>query len=387
MTNYSYFDLFSGAGGWSVGIEAGYTHIGMYDFNESACATAKHNLRTEVSCADLSQHARIRFPEADVIFGSPPCQGFSNEGEKDADDPRNSLVFDFLRIVERVKPRAWVFENVPGFARSYGGRWFRDVAAEIDRLGYKWSHHILDAADYGVPQNRKRFFIMAAREFVPQPPRPTHARVPRGLLGEKPWVTLWEAISDLPIPTPGDRIGMFPYGDAASAYQTLMRQGSTLVTNHTAQKHSERVLEKIRLVPLGGDMEAFVGKYDENAVHYMGGYRRAPKERPSWTAYWTRGMTSIHPEQHRFLTPRECARIQSFPDWFDFKGTTIENYTQICNAVPPLIAQAIASAMADQLNRAGNASTGEPRRTHSTSKRRRDTKSCAVRRRTQGATP
>ena len=88
-------------------------------------------------------------------------------------------------------------------------------------------------------------------------------------------------------------------------------------------------------------MSSLVGSFEENRVHYEGGYRRALKDRPSYTAYWTRGMTSIHPVQDRFLSPRECARIQSFPDRFIFKGATIENYTQICNAVPPLLAQAV----------------------------------------------
>src|SRR4029077_11968268 len=120
------------------------------------------------------------------------------------------------------------------------------------------------------------------------------------------------------------------------------------VHNHTAQNHSERVLQKIRAVPVGGDMRSITPTFEENRTHYCGGYRRATKEEPSYTAYWTRGMTSIHPEQDRFLTPRECARIQSFPDTFVFHGSTIENYTQVCNAVPPLLAEAIAQNIADQ---------------------------------------
>ena len=349
--NFSFIDLFAGAGGWSLGFgEAGFSHASMYDFNRSACDTAVKNFGDIVECVDLGAHQDLNFPEVDIVVGSPPCQGFSNEGKKNPDDPRNSLVWAFLNIVERLKPRAWVFENVPGFQRSYGGRWFKSLASRLDESGYNWTHGILDAANYGAPQHRKRFVIIASRDFKPLLPTPSHAE--RGhMFGELPFVNLWDAISDLPVPTMGDRIGDFVYSVAPNCdYQRLMRSGSSRITNHTAQKHSARVLEKIASVPMGGNMASFIEAYEENATHYEGGYRRAAKDRPSYTAYWTRGMTSIHPEQDRFLTPRECARIQTFPDRHHFMGTTIENYTQICNAVPPLLAQAIGKQILTQLN-------------------------------------
>jgi DNA (cytosine-5)-methyltransferase 1 len=350
---YSYMDFFAGAGGWSRGFEdAGFQHLRMYDHNESACRTAEANFGSLVECVDLGAHHEINFPEADIVVGSPPCQGFSNEGRKDSDDPRNSLVWSFLDIVEKIAPRVWIFENVPGFQRSYGGKWFRALAERLGSSKYKWVHGIVDSADYGVPQHRKRFIIIAARDFRPRLPTVTHLS-DSGLLGEMPHRSLWDALSDLPEPTLGDRVGTFDYSTSAlNSYQEEMRTNSARIFNHTAQRHSERVLEKIRSVPAGGDMSVFMDEYSENAIHYMGGYRRATKHRPSWTAYWTRGMTSIHPEQHRFLTPRECARIQSFPDRHQFFGATIENYTQICNAVPPLLAKAIASSINEQLSEA-----------------------------------
>lgn len=348
--NLSYVDLFAGAGGWSVGFEtAGFEHEAMYDHNRSACQTAEANFRTRIECVDLSRPSRLTFPNVDVVVGSPPCQGFSNEGKKDPDDVRNGLVWAFIDAVEQIRPRAWVFENVPGFQRSYGGKWFRALAARLNSSEYQWSHHVLDSADYGVPQHRSRFIILAARDFRPMLPVPTYGET-GGLFRQKSYVSLWDAISDLPVAVRGDRVGTFEYEHPPlSDYQQWCRKGSARIFNHTAQNHSARVLEKIRAVPLGGGMLNFIDDYQENSVHYMGGYRRAPKDRPSWTAYWTRGMTSIHPEQHRFLTPRECARIQSFPDRFRFMGTTIENYTQVCNAVPPLLAEAIALALANQI--------------------------------------
>jgi DNA-cytosine methyltransferase len=355
MNKYSFIDLFAGAGGWSLGFEAaGFFHSHMYDFNRSACETAVANFGNIVQCADLSQHADICFPDVDIVVGSPPCQGFSNEGKKNPDDPRNSLVWSYLDIIDRLKPRNWVFENVPGFQRSYGGRWFKMLSERLNQTNYKWTCGILNAADYGVPQHRKRFVIIASLDFSPILPPPTHTDSGR-IFGERPYVSLWDAISDLPVAVQGDRIGEFDYGLPASCeYQKLMRFGSKKIFNHSAQKHSARVLEKITAVPMGGNMSSFIDSYEENATHYAGGYRRATKEKPSWTAYWTRGMTSIHPEQHRFLTPRECARIQSFPDRHKFMGTTIENYTQICNAVPPLLAEAIARQILRQLGETEN---------------------------------
>ncbi len=347
----SFLDLFAGAGGWSIGFElAGLKHAQMYDFNESACTTAKANFGDIVQCVDLSRFESINFPCVDIVVGSPPCQGFSNEGKKDPDDPRNSLVWSFFDIIDKIQPRFWVFENVPGFKRSYGGRYFAALSKRLDNSGYQWSDGILDAADFGVPQHRKRFVILASKDFKPSMPRATHSRG-SGLFEELPHVSLWDAISDLPMPIMGDRVGQFDYGiEPQNSYQKLMTLCSDRIFNHTAQKHSDRVLEKIQSVPAGGNMSSIVDIFKENLVKYEGGYRRAEKNRPSYTAYWTRGMTSIHPVQHRFLTPRECARIQSFPDRFVFHGTTIENYTQICNAVPPLLANAIANSIKEQIS-------------------------------------
>ena len=347
--SYSFIDLFAGAGGWALGFQAaGFSHIGMYDWNEAACRTARANFGDVVHHADLSRHERTPFPCADVVVGSPPCQGFSNEGYKDRNDPRNDLLWSFLEIVDRVKPRAWVLENVPGLQRSYEGHYFAKLERRLREGAYRWKAQILDSANYGVPQRRERFVLVALRGAEPRLPPGTHTE--QGDLASDPFVTLWDAIGDLPVPRLGDRIGMYEYDkEPFSEYQRECRSLSRVVLNHTAQNHSQRVLEKIAAVPQGGDMSHLVKRFAENRVHYMGGYRRALKHRPSWTAYWTRGMTSIHPDQNRFLTPRECARIQSFPDWFEFRGTTIENYTQVCNAVPPMLARAIGATLLDQL--------------------------------------
>jgi DNA (cytosine-5)-methyltransferase 1 len=349
MNDLTHIDLFAGAGGWTLGFdECGYKLAGMYDFNMSACMTAQRHFGKVVHCADLSRHELIEFPTVDIVVGSPPCQGFSNEGYKLKFDPRNNLVWSFLEIIRRVRPKVWVFENVPGFKQSYGGHYYHLLIQELNGLNYRWKDFLLDAADFGVPQHRLRFFLIAARDFNPVAPLPTHNSQKDLITSQQHW-TLWDAISDLPIPSHGDRIGRYDYSKKpCNEYQSWVRKGSAEICNHTTQNHSDRVLAKIRAVPAGGDMSSITTTYAENKIHYCGGYRRAKKDVPSYTAYWTRGMTSIHPEQHRFLSPRECARIQSFPDRFIFQGTTIENYTQVCNAVPPLLAKAIAQSIAEQ---------------------------------------
>ncbi len=338
----SFVDLFGGAGGWACGLKmVGLSHHSLYDFNKSACITAAVNLRGPVSCVDLRNFKIPRnTPKPDLVVGSPPCQGFSNEGRKCATDPRNSLVWTFLDLVDQFSPRTWIFENVPGFKRLYGGEYYEALRTRLDRMPYSWTSFLLNSSDFGVPQKRIRFFVMASKDFKPTPPEPTHSGDDSPLLG-RPHITLWDAISDLPSVGPGERMGEFSYSSPPqNPYQKWCRKGSPRIHNHTTQNHSPRVLEKIRAVACGQSMDIFVGKYEENRVAYCGGYRRAHKDAPSYTAYWTRGMTSIHPEQDRFLSPRECARIQSFPDSYVFKGTTIENYTQVCNAVPPLMSRA-----------------------------------------------
>jgi DNA-cytosine methyltransferase len=337
----TFMDLFAGAGGWSLGLSlAGFQHRGLYEISESANRTALHNLGPPIICCDLTNYDFDQIPKVDVIVGSPPCQGFSNEGYKNSSDPRNTLIWTFLDVVEQLSPKIWAFENVLGFRRLYGGEFYHKFVRRLQQMDYYFDDFDLNAANYGAPQKRIRFFAIGAKTVPPSAPPQTHSR-PRNILGLPSYVTLWEAISDLPPVAPGERKGVFDYqNEPTNEFQRWAREGSTRIYNHTTQKHSARMVEKMSRIEEGEDMSKIVGEFGENRVHYCGGYRRAKKGCPSYTAYWTRAMTSIHPEQHRLLSPRECARIQSFPDRFLFQGTTIENYTQICNAVPPLVARA-----------------------------------------------
>jgi DNA (cytosine-5)-methyltransferase 1 len=350
----SFVDLFSGAGGWTVGLhEAGLSHLASIDSDPEACRTASAHSPGSVYCASvLEPPDEFLALRPRVVVGSPPCQGFSTQGRKREHDPRNTLVWSFLDLIEHFKPDVWVFENVPGFASMYGGKFIAGVRERLQSMvEYSTSESLLDASEFGVPQRRLRFFLAGTRLSQAAPvPQPTHgepslfsSRIVRP-------ISLWDAIADLPAVGIGERDGVFPYEQAPSSdFQQWVRAGSTQVTNHTTQKHSERVLEKIRQVPPGKNMGVFVGAYAENAVSYMGGYRRAVPDKPSYTAYWTRGMTSIHPFEDRFLSPRECARIQSFPDRVHFTEGSISNYRLVCNAVPPLLACAWGASIVNHL--------------------------------------
>lgn len=344
----TYIDLFAGCGGWSVGLgQAGWINRGFFEINQAACDTAQKNLHVKVSKVDLEKHEDLSFPTVDVVVGSPPCQGFSNEGYKKKDDIRNNLVFSYYEIVKNVRPNMFIFENVPGFQRLYKGFFYKQFVELFEDLGYSIEAQILNFSDFGVPQNRKRFVAVGTLNRKFHFPEPTHG-AQEDLFGKAPLVTLWEAISDLPYVLHGERHGVFEYTqEPMNMFQKDMRSGSERVHNHTTQSHSKRVLEKIASVPMGGNMSSIVGDFSENKTHYEGGYRRARKDSPSYTAYWTRGMTSIHPELNRFLSPRECARIQSFPDRHIFEGSTIEHYTQICNAVPPVFAKTLGEYIND----------------------------------------
>lgn len=339
----TYIDLFAGCGGWSVGLrEAGWVNKGFYEINQVACNTAQRNLEAKINKVDLEENDYLSFPTVDIVVGSPPCQGFSNEGYKNKDDIRNNLVFSYYQIVKKIRPNMFIFENVPGFQRLYQGYFYKQFIELFEEIGYSVVSKILNFSDYGVPQNRKRFVAVGTINKSFYFPEPSHGEE-QDLFKKEPKVTLWDAISDLPHVLHGERRGIFEYTKKPqSIFQEDMRKNSEKVYNHTTQTHSQRVLDKISSVPVGGNMESIVKGYAENKTHYEGGYRRAEKHKPSYTAYWTRGMTSIHPELDRFLSPRECARIQSFPDSHIFEGNTIEHYTQICNAVPPIFAKALA---------------------------------------------
>lgn len=343
-------DLFSGAGGMSLGAEmAGLKTKLAIDFDASAFATYAHNHPDAfVLQADVQGLLNISIPfdrRDVVVFGGPPCQGFStsNQRTRSADNEKNWLYRSFISFVKRIKPGWVVFENVRGILETEGGIFAEQVEADIRNLGYDTKQGVLNAADFGVPQVRSRFFLIARYE-ADAPPLPEAP----GLAT----VTVDEAIGDLPVLENGASTSRLPYrAPAASAYARLMRTGVNETTNHLVSRNAEYVISRYPYIPQGGNWadipEEMMTNYLDRTRCHTGIYRRLRADAPSVVIGNFRKNMLIHPEQHRGLSVREAARLQSFPDSFEFKGSIGLQQQQVGNAVPPLLAKSIFSALLD----------------------------------------
>lgn len=394
-------DLFAGAGGFGLGFRmAGFQVPLAVEMDAWACATQRHNHpATRVLEADIRDfHGEPTVRELcparpDVLIGGPPCQGFSVAGPaaKDPADPRNSLFRDFVRWVEVLRPKVFIMENVKGLLarRNAAGTSVATIIREsFAAVGYRvhdvW---LLNAADYGVPQVRERVFFVGSPTCGEPlgPPPVTHRRTGAESgeegelfqvrsLGAPPVPTLWDAISDLPELPAGGGAEEQPYaGEPQTEFQRWARHGSDRLFNHAPMSHSPRLVERFKHIgwgQSGADVPAEHGTQRRNgqgalsAKAYDQNNRRLRPDRPSHTIAASFYANFVHPYQHRNLTAREGARLQSFPDAYRFLGkkTVVSQkllrreertdeqflcqYNQIGNAVPPLLARAIARHLA-----------------------------------------
>ena len=344
-------DLFSGCGGLSRGfLDAGYEVILGVDNDVAALETFKlnHNNAKGINVDLFSKEAidkicRLVNGDADVIVAGPPCQGFSLTGPRNFDDKRNGLYLSVIEVVKTLTPKAFLIENVPGLARLYGGEVKDEIIKRLDEVGYNVQMKILCAADYGVPQMRRRVFFVGVQKKYGKFdfPKPTHTRVN--------YVTCEEAISDLP-PLErefGSEEAEYS-GDARTVYQEMSRENSNKLYNHVATKHTDYVKSVIAQVPEGGnykDLPPGVGesrKFNEAWTRYH-------SKKPSKTID-TGHRNHFHYKYNRIPTVRENARLQSFPDDFRFLGTRTKQNRQVGNAVPPLLACHIAKQILHSLN-------------------------------------
>lgn len=390
---YSVLDTFAGAGGFSLGFElAGAKVIGAIEMDSWACETFKFNHpNATVMQGDITTMSDEQILNSfgkfnpDIVLGGPPCQGFSicNKNSGDPKDPRNSLFEEFIRVGRLLKPQVMIMENVPNLikAKTESKELVVDIIkTELRNLGYHVEHRILEATDYGVPQIRKRLVVIATRKKMDNPfPEKTHATMSAPDLleaGLRKCPTLWEAISDLPEIEAREgseeaEYSMPPHNE----YQQLLRKGANKLFNHKSMNHSKRLVERFasmnwgdstsdvpdHLRPLKRNSTEFSEKaYDQNN-------RRMHPERQCHTVPASFYANFVHPYKNRNFTAREGARIQSFPDWYVFKGkpTVVSHkllhregrldekhlcqYNQIGNAVPPLMAKAIAENILKQL--------------------------------------
>ena len=339
-------DLFSGAGGLSYGFEsAGFNILLGIDNDAKALETFELNHKGSKSiCGDITQityegdiKPSIGDKEIDVIIGGPPCQGMSLSGSRKFDDPRNKLYLSYIRLVEEIQPKAFVIENVPGLVGLFGGQIKDSIIEKFTAMGYDIKYKILCAADYGVPQNRKRVVFVGMKKGEFEYPIPFEDKV-----------TCSMALDDL-LPLE-DELGEenVPYATKPNnEYQKLMRSNSTTVRNHIAAAHSDKVKTIISLVPDGGNYKDLPEEYI-NSRNFHVAWTRFASNKPAPTID-TGHRHHFHYKYNRVPTVRECARLQSFPDDFIFLGNKTQQFRQVGNAVPPLMAQAIAETLKKKL--------------------------------------
>lgn len=363
-------DIFCGSGGLSFGFEqsGGFATTCGFDLLPDRIQTFVSNHQHATGIAgDLRAYSLRELHrltgEVDVVLGGPPCQGFSSirpfrnltEG-----DPRNSLAEHYVLVINHLRPEWFVFENVLGILTHEGGTRLHSVLEGLSAAGYSVTWRVVNAALFGVPQYRERVVIVGNRIGVPFIwPQPTHRVDYKSMAGGRPEVirtdplfsaslpnavTLMEAIDDLPaIPSAGEATTYEK--PARTEYQRLMRTGSKELTLHKATKHSAKMLEIIR--HSGANISALPPGMVKSG--FSSCYSRLDADRPSTTLtvnfVHPASNRCIHPCQDRALTPREGARIQSFPDRFEFKGTSAQIVKQLGNAVPPLLGQRIAEAI------------------------------------------
>jgi len=388
-------DTFAGAGGFSLGFDltGNYDIVGAIEFDKWAAETFKFNHPdSTVLVGDIQQYDKNfllkTFKEKpDIILGGPPCQGYSIANRKAGDpaDPRNSLFKEFVRLGEIFQPKVMIMENVPNLikARTHDKELVINIIIkELRNLGYHVYHTILSATDFGVPQIRRRLVVVASQEKLDNPfPEATHSTESStvSLFGSQllQTPTLWDAISDLPLIEACEGAEEMDYTmKPKNEFQKMLRENSLKVYNHVAMRHSKRMVERfasmacgdsvsdvpVHLKPIkrNGNGEFSEKLYDQNN-------RRMHADKACHTIAASFYANFVHPFKNRNFTPREGARIQTFPDWFIFKGkpTVVSHkllqregrdeekhlcqYNQIGNAVPPLMAKAIADNLFSQL--------------------------------------
>lgn len=343
-STYNVLDLFCGCGGLSKGFEeAGYNVLVGVDFEQSALNTFNRNhngaigLRLDLSASESFDAITeaINGRSVDVIIGGPPCQGFSLTGPRNFDDKRNKLYLAMIETVRRFNPKAFLIENVPGMANLYKGEVRDEIVKRFTQMGYKVSYKIVCAADYGVPQVRKRLVFIGLRDSD-EP-----FNFPEPYLTPDNYLTCADAISDLPplVDTLGEEESCY-CSDPLNEFQQSMRGSCTVLHNHTAINHKQFVKDVIAMVPDGGNYKDLPPGVGESRIFHMA-WTRLNSKKPARTVD-TGHRNLFHYKWNRCPTVRESARIQTFPDDFVFLGNRGQQNKQVGNAVPVLLAKALA---------------------------------------------
>lgn len=336
-------DLFAGVGGMSEGFRmCGFEVDFAIEFDKDIANSYKCNHpTTEVFADDIrnvdASELHKRYKQIDVVIGGPPCQGFSQKGKRlSLNDPRNFLFLQYVRFVEEFRPKYFVLENVPNIITTSNGFFKDQIIQAFSKLGYDITYGILNASHYGVPQDRRRAIFLGqlgTREVTL--PQPSDTRT-----------SIKDAIYDLPFIKSGEGEEVSSYDKAPiTAYQKLLRGECSVLHNHVATNHNATALRRLALIPKGGGRDS-LPKDELTKSIYSGTWSRMVEDDISVTITTRFDTPSsgrfTHPILNRCITTREAARIQSFPDSFVFYGTKTCQMKQVGNAVPPLLAKAIA---------------------------------------------
>ncbi|HSD14106.1 MAG TPA: DNA cytosine methyltransferase [Flavobacterium sp.] len=359
-------DLFCGCGGMTLGFKwAGFESIIASDIDENCGKTIARNFpETNFILGDISNVNKDDFDnllngrEVDVITGGPPCQGFSlanKNRNKVEDDPRNKLFYEYVKFIKWYNPKAFVMENVKGLLSMEKGKVIKLIKEEFENagIGYNVDYKVLKASDYGVPQIRERVILIGFRKDLNLFPE-----FPENSITNE--VSAWEAISDLPQIEAGQGQDNVNYGTKPSNdYQQFMRENSTRVTNHIAMRHTQRLIDRFNAIKPGKNLLDVWETHgavkrgnpeQKSEIKFSQNNLRLVADKPAPTVAASFQSNFIHPFLNRNFTAREGARLQSFPDDFIFEGMRtkmsweigLSQYQQIGNAVPPLMAKAVA---------------------------------------------
>lgn len=359
MTNLRVVDLYAGAGGLSRGFEDAGAEVVMaveespkaartYEANHPDVVVLKESIDENWNVVDRLRE-NVGDTSCSLLIGGPPCQGWSTIGGRGNGERRarfNECIEHFLTQVALLCPPAVVMENVRGLASRDGGKHLQRVVERLEELGYRTRVHDVRAADFGVPQLRHRIFVVAVLRDLDIQYELYSSHQP------SEWITVWEAIGDLPSLSAGQSTVGYVM-EPVNEFQKSMRRGQQVLTWHEAPKHSQRMLEVLRALSQEGASRAQIGNQITLTSGFHNTYCRLWSNRPAPAVTSSAGRISsgrnAHPFDDRALTPREAARLQTFPDDYKWEAERWPVYQQIGNAVPPKLAKAVATPLLNKL--------------------------------------
>lgn len=345
-------DLFAGAGGMTLGaLQAGIDVKYAIEYDYSAALTYSYNNpNVKMINEDIRKVKSIDIKKGKnqlVLFGGPPCQGFSTSNQKTRTklNPNNWLFSEFIRLIKLLKPEWVIFENVKGFKTTNKGIFYSMTLEKIEKLGYTTSSFVLNAADFGVPQKRERVIVVGSINGL------SIESIP----GKNKIITVKEALSDLPLLKNGANECIKKYRrEPKSEYAKKMRGKKNQSTNNLVSKNSEEVIKRYSYIPQGGNWTSIpsnlMNKYSNKENCHSGIFHRLNNNDVSVVIGNYRKNMLIHPTQDRGLSVREAARLQSFPDWYKFYGNLGSQQQQVGNAVPVLLARSLFKNIMKQIN-------------------------------------